>query len=111
MPRLHTTTVPFKTLKLSNYFRTNDIRPYIEHGKLVVIDGYGERRYWGTPSVQSHVTVLEDDVVSVTVTGWHKHTTSPVGGTYYFVYSESKGWQRRTANHRVVKSVLELQAT
>lgn len=103
MNSLTITTVPFKSTGLSNYFRSSDVAPSVDGDTLTIIDGYGERRYWGTPSVKSHVIQLTDDVVQVSVTGWHKHTVSPVGGTYYFV-RETGGWVRRTAAHKRVKA-------
>lgn len=89
----------------STYFRTSDVTPEINGDTLTVIDGRGTRRSWGTPSVDSRVTKLTDTVYKVEVTGWHKWTVSPVGGSYYFV-NEGNGWTRRTANHKAVKAAL-----
>jgi len=89
----------------STYFRTSDVTPVIDGDTLTIIDGRGTSRSWGSPSVRSDVSTLTDTVVMVQVTGWHKHTVSPVGGNYYFV-NDGKGWTRRTANHKAVKSAL-----
>lgn len=89
----------------STYFRTSDVIPTIDGDTLHIFDGYGTRRSWGSPSVRSNVYKLTDTVIEVRVTGWHKHTVSPVGGSYYFV-NDGKGWTRRTANHKAVKAAL-----
>ncbi len=89
----------------STYFRTSDVIPTIDGDTLTIIDGRGSSRSWGSPSVNSTVKTLTDNVVMVEVTGWHKHTVSPVGGSYYFV-NEAGQWVRRTANHKTVKAAL-----
>jgi hypothetical protein len=89
----------------NTYFRTSDVRPYVQNGVLFVYNARGQRRSWGTPSVDSKVKALSATVIKVTVTGWHKHTVGPVGGDYYFVL-EAGEWTRRTANHKAVKAVL-----
>ncbi len=89
------------------YFRTSDVTPKISRdNELKIYNARGPRRYWGQPSVTSEVSDLAEGVVRVNVTGWHKHTVSPVGGNFYFV-SEAKGWVRRRANHKVVKAALQ----
>lgn len=106
MSSLTVKTISLKDANLdSNYFRTSDVIPTIEGDTLTVIDGRGSRRSWGSPSVDSRVSKLTDDVYKVDVTGWHKHTVSPVGGIYYFV-NDGQGWTRRTANHKAVKAAL-----
>lgn len=105
-PAITVNTVSLIDARLdSTYFRTTDVRPEISGNTLTIIDGRGTRRSWGSPSVDSRVTRLAPNVVKVDVTGWHKHTVSPVGGSYYFVW-DGKGWTRRTANHKAVKAVL-----
>ena len=89
----------------STYFRASDIRPEVSGNTLTVTDGRGSRRSWGAPSVDSRVSRIADDVYKVEVTGWHKHTVGPVGGSYYFVF-ESGQWTRRTANYGKVKAAL-----
>lgn len=89
----------------NTYFRTSDCTPFFYDGGLVVYNGKGDSRSWGTPSVRSTVQALTSTVVMVTVTGWHKHTVSPVGGKFYFV-NEGGEWVRRTANHKSVKAAL-----
>ncbi|MCB9681814.1 MAG: hypothetical protein H6733_10105 [Alphaproteobacteria bacterium] len=88
------------------YFRSSDVRPYVEDGTLHAYDGRGtSRSSWGAPTVDTELAMLGPDIVAATVTGWHKHTRSPVGGTYYFA-REGEQWVRRTANHRTVKAAL-----
>lgn len=88
------------------YFRTSQITPYInKDGNLVIYNGKGDRRSWGTPIVRSDVTHLSADVIRVHVVGWHKHTRSPVGGDFYFV-KEAKGWVRRTKASKAVRDAL-----
>jgi hypothetical protein len=87
------------------YFRTSEVTPYIEDDELHVFDGNGVSRSWGRAQVRSAVTLLNSDVIEIEVTGWHKHTVSPVGGNFYFVRDNGK-WTRRTANHRTVKAAL-----
>lgn len=90
----------------NTYFRTSDVTPYIDKdGTLVVYDAKGVRRSWGTPKVDSSVRKLSNDVIQITVTGWHKHTVRPVGGTFYFVCENGK-WVRRTAASKAVKAAL-----
>lgn len=89
----------------STYFTTSDVTPFIDNGALNIYDGRGTRRSWGAPTVSSVVKELSPDVMQITVTGWHKHTVSPVGGNFYFV-NEDGTWTRRRANHKAVKAVL-----
>ncbi len=91
------------------YFTASEVRPYIENGELHITEGRGTRRSWGAPSVTSTVKELTPDVIKVDVVGWHKHTVSPVGGSYYFV-NEKGEWIRRTANHKAVKAALSAAA-
>ena len=87
------------------YFRTSEVTPFVEDGELHVYDGNGVRRSWGCAQVRSTVSLLNPDVIKIEVTGWHKHTVSPVGGNYYFV-RDGATWTRRTANHKSVKAAL-----
>lgn len=89
----------------NTYFRTSDVTPTVEGDTLNIYNSRGQSRSWGTPSVKSNVSELTDGVVMVEVTGWHKHTVSPVGGNFYFV-EENGQWVRRTANHKTVKAAL-----
>lgn len=90
----------------NTYFRTSDVTPFVdEAGALHVYNSRGISRSWGTPKVTSTVQTLSDSVIMVTVVGWHKHTVSPVGGSFYFV-NEAGQWVRRTANAKAVKAVL-----
>ncbi|MBK8188865.1 MAG: hypothetical protein IPK79_00260 [Vampirovibrionales bacterium] len=90
----------------NTYFRTSDCTPFFsEDGSLVVYNGKGDSRSWGTPSVRSTVKSLTANVIKVTVVGWHKHTVSPVGGSFYFV-NEAGAWVRRTAGHKTVKAAI-----
>jgi hypothetical protein len=94
----------------NNYFRTSDVTPHIDaDGSLIIYNSYGNRRSWGTPKVSSSVRTLTADVIAIEVTGWHKWTVSPVGGSFYFV-NEAGGWVRRTANAKVVKAALSATA-
>lgn len=92
-------------LGCGTYFRTSDVTPRVEDGELVIANGVGYSASWGKSQVRSQVTALDASVVKVEVTGWHKHTVSPVGGNFYFV-NENGNWVRRTANHKAVKAVL-----
>lgn len=106
MTTLTLNTISFDKANLANtYFRTSDITPTVTGDTLTVIEGRGDRRSWGTPSVRSDVYKLTETVYQVEVTGWHKHTVSPVGGNFYFV-NEAGQWVRRTANHKAVKAAL-----
>lgn len=91
----------------ATYFTSSDVRPYVgKDNNIHTYNGSGERRSWGTPKVTSVVSNLGDDVIGVEVTGWHKHTVSPVGGWYYFVADAKGNWRRTTANNKRVKDVL-----
>lgn len=106
MNSLTVKTISLKDANLdSTYFRTSDITPEVNGDTVTVYNGYGTRRSWGSPSVNSTVKILTENVVMVEVTGWHKWTVSPVGGSYYFV-NENGTWTRRTANHKTVKAAL-----
>lgn len=87
------------------YFRTSEVRPFIQDNQLHIYEGNGNRRSWGTPNVSTEVTQISPDVIQAYVVGWHKHTVSPVGGNYYFV-NENNTWTRRRANARRIKEVL-----
>lgn len=87
------------------YFRTSDVAPVVNGNTLSIYNAKGARRSWGAPNVSSVVSELSESVVMVRVTGWHKHTVSPVGGNFYFV-CEGEQWVRRTANHKAVKQAL-----
>lgn len=86
------------------YFTTAKVRPYVDaSGKIHVYNGKGNRRSWGAPQVRSDVAEI-DGIIRIEVTGWHKHTVSPVGGTYWFVPTDN-GWKRVTANHHLVRNL------
>lgn len=91
----------------SNYFTSSEVAPTVTaNNEIRIIDGYGNRRYWGTPSVRSCCAALTDNVIMIDLVGWHKHTKAgPVKGTYYFV-NEAGKWTRRTASHKAVKAAL-----
>lgn len=100
--------ITIKELPGRTYFRTSQVMPHIDgNGNLVIYDGRGERRSWGTPQVHSTVTHLSEDVIKVHVVGWHKHTKSPVGGDFYFVNEKKHGWVRRTKASKVVQAALK----
>lgn len=89
----------------STYFAVPDVVPFFKDGVLNICNYRGSRRSWGAPTCTSDVKQLSDDVIQVDVTGWHKHTVSPVGGSYYFVKTR-KGWERKRANAKAVKAAL-----
>lgn len=89
------------------YFRTSEVTPFLDGQTLTVFDGRGVSRSWGSSSVDSLVYQIGDDVIAVNVTGWHKHTVSPVGGWFYFL-REKSNWRRVTANKREVKAIRHL---
>lgn len=89
----------------STYFRTSDATPFIQDGTLHLCNGTSYRASWGSTNCRSTVSTLTPDVIKVQVTGWHKHTVSPVGGNFYFV-NEAGEWVRRTANAKAVKAAL-----
>ena len=93
------------TLPSNTYFRTSEIAPTVVGNTMTIFNARGQSRSWGCPSVKSSVRQLADDVVAVEVTGWHKWTISPVGGTFYFVHTDA-GWVRRTANFKRIKALL-----
>lgn len=85
------------------YFTTAQVRPYIDTaGSLHFFDGTGSRRGWGAPRVRTTWEQASDHLLVFTVVGWHKHTVSPVGGTYYLIHGP-KGWSFLTARARVVR--------
>jgi len=91
----------------ARYYRTDKVRPFVDDdGAIVVYRGYGTRNR-GNANVQSTVTELAEDVIQVTVTGWHKHTISPVGGDYYFI-QVAEEWVKTTGNNARVRAALGL---
>lgn len=92
----------------NTYFRTSDVTPFVADDGLHIYNSRGNSRSWGTPSVRSDVAALTETVIMVEVVGWHKHTVSPVGGSFYFV-NEGGRWVRRTANYKTVKAALAVQ--
>lgn len=107
MPKINVVTITDwqKVPGTNAYFTSSDVCPFIKDGSLHVYNAKGTSRSWGTPKVTSDVFTLTDTVVEVDVTGWHKHTVSPVGGSYYFVF-DGTAWVRRTANHKAVQAAL-----
>ncbi len=96
---------PYFSNQSCTYFRGSEVAPEFVDGELNVYNGKGTRRSWGQAQVSSDVSLLTPNIIKVAVTGWHKHTVSPVGGNYYFVF-ENGQWVRRTANYKVVKAAL-----
>lgn len=89
----------------STYFRTSDIAPTLEGTELYCYNGSGPRRYWGTPRVITQIVRNDGNLCIVVVTGWHKHTVRPVGGTFYFVNLDGT-WTRKTARSYQVKMLM-----
>ena len=90
----------------STYFNSSDVLPVVKGNTLIIQGWTGTRRSsWGAPSCTSTVKQLSATVVMVTVTGWHKHAVSPVGGNYYFVFLNGE-WVRKMASAKVVKEAL-----
>lgn len=104
------TRIPLTVVKEScpggTYFRTSDVTPFVDDDGLHIYNGTGVSRSWGRSQVSSEVAMLTDDIIKVEVVGWHKHTVSPVGGSYYFVRDGKGNWTRRTANYGKVKAAL-----
>lgn len=109
-----TSTLPVNVVNITDwnqvpgsntYFRTSDVTPVMADDGLHIYNSRGISRSWGTPRVTSTVKALTETVIRIEVTGWHKHTVSPVGGNFYFV-NEGGRWVRRTANHKAVKAAL-----
>ena len=90
----------------STYFSVPDVIPYVKNNVLYICNYRGSRRSWGYPNCTSTIHQLTNTVIQVDVTGWHKHTVSPVGGSYYFVNDPKKGWTRKRANANAVKAAL-----
>lgn len=103
-PKIIRKTLSSKIGSSETYFRTSDVTPHIEENSIVVYEGQNDRRSWGCCSCRSQVED-KNGIVIVSVTGWHKFSVSPVGGTYYFV-NENGEWVRRTASHKAVKAAL-----
>jgi hypothetical protein len=88
------------------YFRTKDVTPWTDGQTIYKWDGENYRASWGSSNVRSMVTIDRDNIVVIDVTGWHKHTVSPVGGTYYFVKDDKGNWVKRRKNSKQVKAAL-----
>lgn len=96
----------FAEQNVTTYFRTSDVRPYIDDdGRINIWNGTAYQASWGSSNVTSVATQITDDVIQIEVTGWHKHTVAPEGGTYWFVFEGGK-WTRRTKRYHRVKEVL-----
>lgn len=76
----------------STYFSMSDVEPHVhaDTGELVIFDGKGSRRSWGTPQVNSTIVINADDFTTVHVGFSHKHRGSQ--GWFYFVSGERKTW-------------------
>jgi hypothetical protein len=85
-----------------NYFRQSAVSPYVDrHGTLVVTDGYGARRYWGTPRCLANVEWLSRVSVEIFISWSNKHYYGKA--RYYFLFEvEARRWKKI---HRL--SVLE----
>lgn len=92
------------------YFRTSDIAPRLAGDKqtIEITHGRGKRNRdnW---TIITEIEIAADDMIVVCVTGWHKHTVSPVGGQYYFVRTGDT-WRKVTANHNAARAYLAEQA-
>jgi hypothetical protein len=89
----------------ATYFRTSDVTPFVENGQIVVYNGEGAQRSWGSPNVKSACVMLTPTCAKVTVTGWHKHSPGPVGGEYYFCLVDGQ-WVRQLKSSKVVKAAI-----
>ena len=89
----------------ATYFRTSDVTPVVENGKINVYNGEGQRRSWGSPNVKSTCVMLTRTCAKVTVTGWHKHSPGPVGGEYYFCPLDGQ-WTRCLKSNKLVKAAI-----
>lgn len=90
----------------STYFNSSDVMPVIKGDTLVIQNWKGSyRSTWGAPTCTSTVKQITQTVVMVSVTGWHKHTVSPVGGNYYFCFINGE-WVRKMASAKVVKAAI-----
>lgn len=92
----------------STYFRTKDVIPFVDaDNNICMWNGKNYEASWGSSNVTSKVTKETDTLIVIQVTGWHKHTISPVGGTYYFVKNSQGQWERKRGNSRLVMSMLK----
>ena len=89
----------------ATYFRTSDVTPFVENGKITVYNGEGQRRSWGSPNVKSTAIMLTPTCAKVIVAGWHKHSPGPVGGEYYFCLIDGQ-WTRRLKSSKLVKAAI-----
>jgi hypothetical protein len=76
----------------STYFTMSDVEPTIADGSLVVFEGKGSRRGWGSPTVTSTVVIDEPDFVAVHVGFHHKHRGGQ--GWFYFVNGQRAKWNQ-----------------
>lgn len=88
------------------YFKTSDVAPRLSDDKqrIEICHGRGQRTRdnW---TVTAEIEIPADDMIVITITGWHKHTVSPVGGQYYFVRT-GDAWRKVTANHKAARAYL-----
>ena len=105
MTNINPLTIVKEACPIGTYFRTSEVTPFVSGDELHVYDGNGVSRSWGRAQVNSQVSYLTPSVIKVEVVGWHKHTVSPVGGSFYFVH-DGTVWTRRTAGHKAVKAAL-----
>lgn len=99
-------TRDFSEQNVGTYFRARDVMPKANGNTIEIWDGVAYQASWGKSQVTSKVIRNDDQLVIIEVTGWHKHTVSPVGGTYYFV-NEGGKYVRRRANAKAVKALLK----
>jgi len=70
-----------------NYFTLSDIEPEVEGSTITYLNGWGEKRYWGTPHVTATVFIRTNSFVAIHMGFHHKHG----GGQGYFYYVLNDG--------------------
>ena len=72
----------------ANYFTLSEIAPVIEGSTITYLNGWGEKRYWGTPHVTATVFVRTNSFVALHMGYSHKHRGGQ--GYYYYVISDGE---------------------
>lgn len=94
----------------SNYFKGSQVAPVIDpsSGHLVVTDGWGERRYWGTPYCHADLTWLTPKIVQIDLRWGHKHNWGKP--SFYYRYdSKTRNWTKLTKRNPNIKALLAVK--
>jgi len=87
----------------STYFNRNACEPKLKDDKLIVYNGQGNRRGWGSPSVTSTIVFESTDVIAIHIGFHHKHR----GSQFWRYYADGKQVEWKTLDDDTRQAILE----